>query len=109
MTAAAARMDAFDVKRALASSDEGERLAAIAYLYAHSDPAMLDLLASALSETEDKGFNQYWGIRTIQKMIQQGGRVSGESLKKLRRLAKDIPPGTDRSEELSKILHDLDD
>jgi hypothetical protein len=107
MTAAASRVENFDVKASLFSQDEGQRLAAIAYLYAKPDPQRVDDLVACISEDEDKGFNQYWGIKTIQKIIQQTGEISGTNLNKLRKLAAKTPRGTDRAQELSKILGDV--
>jgi hypothetical protein len=107
MVIAAARVEHFDVKKALLSSDEGQRLAAIACLYAKPDPQLLDDLVVTVCDHEDKGFNQYWGLKAIQKIMQRTGEISGVSLNKLRELVAKIPAQTDRARELSRILGDV--
>jgi len=107
MVVAAARVEDFDAKKSLLSGDEGERLAAIAFIYERPDPQLLDDLVVAICEHEDKGFNQYWGLKAIQKIMQRTGEISGVSLNKLRGLVSKIPAGTDRARELSHILGDV--
>jgi hypothetical protein len=107
MVIAAARVERFNAKESLLSSDEGVRLAAIAFIYAKPDPQLLDDLVVSICEDEDKGFNQYWGLKAIQKIMQRTGEISGVSLNKLRELVEKIPAGTDRARELSRILGDV--
>jgi hypothetical protein len=104
MAAAAAHAPQFDVARALSTDDEGMRMAGIAYRYAQPDPGMLDELISSITERETAAFNQYWGLKTVQNILDNGGTVSKESYSKLDRYAANADPRGDRYREARKIL-----
>jgi hypothetical protein len=93
-----------DVRNLLESEDEGKRLAAIAFLYANPNPHAIDQLIASVTGQEDKAFNQYWGLRTIQKLLGVGGPISVMNFGKLREFAGHLRRGTDRYFEVNRIL-----
>jgi len=107
MTAAALHNVGFDARAALHSSDAGQRLAGIAFLYARPDPTMLEDLVGVITDKEDKGFNQYWGIKAIGKILSLQVRPSGMILNKLAQFADRVEEGTDRKYELRKLLQEF--
>jgi len=106
MTAVACDLKDLDVRNLLESEDEGKRLAAIAFLYANPNPNphAIDQLIASVTEQEDKAFNQYWGLRTIQKLLGVGGPISVMNLGKLREFSGRLHRGTDRYFEVNRIL-----
>lgn len=107
MTAVALSSQGFDARTALRSPDAGQRLAGIAFLYARPDPAMLDELVEVITEKEDKGFNQYWGIKAISKILSLQKQPNKEVLKTLAKFADGVEEGTDRKYELRKLLQEF--
>lgn len=103
MAAAAANADQFDVRRALSAGDEGTRITGIAYLFARPDPGMMDELISTITQKETAAFNQYWGLKTVQNILDHGGKLSDQSRKKLTRYAANVER-RDRYRETMKIL-----
>lgn len=104
MTAVACDLKDLEVRDLLESEDEGKRLAAIAFLYANPDPQAIDELILSVTEQEDKAFNQYWGLRTVQKLLGVGGPISVMNLGKLREFSGRLRRGTDRYFEVNRIL-----
>src|SRR5204863_5309311 len=104
MAPASAHIQHFDAARALASPDEGMRLAGMAYLYAKPDPQMVDDLVTTIAENETAAFNQYWGLKTVQNILDHGGTLSKETYNKLSRYANSTDPRNDRNREARKIL-----
>jgi hypothetical protein len=87
--------------------DAGNRLAAYAYLYAKPSPEKLNVVLNSVL-TEDKPFNQYWGIQVIRNTISQmyPKKISRETAEKLKRLLKTLKPNTDRYYETKNIIDD---
>jgi len=108
----AARLQDFDAEQQLDSPDRGKRLAAYAWVYMHPRPDLLDPLLRSLekysaarrSETDNRPFGEYWGILTLDKVLDQQ-RPSRETLERLRRFGQTVDRGTDRSAEITRILH----
>lgn len=93
----------FDVASSLESDDRGVRLAAYAYLYSHPEPDKTSHLASALA-TEDKPFNQYWGLKAMMEMIKRDPHgLDPQSKRLLVEMLRDVGPSTDRG----RLLHDI--
>jgi hypothetical protein len=109
MTAAASRTNNFDVRSALNSVDPGQRLAAISFLYAKPDASMLSELVDTIVDPskEDKGFNQYWGIKAIGKALALQTKPNQAVLEKLAKFAARVEEGTDRKYELTRLLSEF--
>ncbi|MFE1314907.1 hypothetical protein [Streptomyces sp. NPDC058755] len=96
----------FDVASHLRSSDRGLRLAAAAYLYANPDPAWVGPLAEA-AVSEDKPFNEYWALKALREVLRGHCEALDEETRGLlRRRMRQLPPGTDRAEQIGKLLRD---
>jgi hypothetical protein len=102
----------FDVRKALGEADRGIRLAAYASLYKLPKFDLLGELINSVTRVEDKPFGQYWGIKSIGKVI--GNRkehdLSPQLVAQLEQfhLTK-LHAGTDRYHALSSVLRDLKD
>jgi hypothetical protein len=108
MVAYAPNLTDFDVKEALKAEDPGSRLAAYAYLYARPAFEPLEALVSSVTR-EDKPFNEYWGIRAIDKVLADRPPDANidMTITKLRKyLNCKLPPGSDRYYELYRILRE---
>lgn len=93
----------FDLPACLNSDDEGQRLAAYAYLYPNPEPELTSQLVETIAK--DNPFAQYWALRTLRRQLQ----VDPEALDRngrrcLQELFADLDPGTDRAYELRQIL-----
>ncbi|WP_042373060.1 hypothetical protein [Streptacidiphilus neutrinimicus] len=96
----------FDVASHLRSSDRGLRLAAVAYLYANPDPAWARQLAET-AVSEDKPFNEYWALKALSEVLRGHCEELDDAMRdKLQLRSRQLPPGTDRSEQINKLLHD---
>ncbi|MFF4479730.1 hypothetical protein ACFY1A_22295 [Streptomyces sp. NPDC001520] len=89
----------------LASPDGGLRLAAYARLYAVPVPDALTLLADAVVR-EPLAFNQYWGIRALDKVVDAVG-VEDVPPGVVRRLEDCRPRGSDRVALLRRLITKL--
>jgi hypothetical protein len=98
-----------DVAKALMSNEDGERLAAYAYLYARPDIQLIGPLVTSVTRLEDKPFGQYWGLQAISRVLtsREGVSVPDAARLQLRQFAQMVPRGTDRDYEIRKILRDL--
>jgi hypothetical protein len=94
-----------DVNAALQGS-RGMRLAAYTYLFARPDVRHLPALVTALTEVEDKGFNEYWAIRAIGNVtaLAPASRLSNTLCRKLTTYHRSLATSTDRHFELSRVL-----
>lgn len=90
MTAAAAGVQDFDVKDYLSSSNEGNHLAGLAYLFAKPRADMLDRLIDSIAQEKRAAFNQYWGLKTIEHILESGGRLSPQDSDRLRGYMKGL-------------------
>jgi len=92
----------------LAHKDRGWRLMAYAFVYARPDFAVFSpLVASACDFTdENKPFGQYWSILAIERVLGVRGKatVSRRDAEKLEALYRWLTPGTDRSEEMRRVM-----
>jgi hypothetical protein len=100
----APRTVAFDWRAALADEDQGIRIAAYALLYITPDPAAAGELARALTTREQAAFGQFWAIQALGRALGAAGTPDPAVLAELRAFQERLPPGTDRSYELSRIL-----
>jgi hypothetical protein len=95
----------FDLSSYLNSEDEGERLAAYAYLYANPDPRLTSQVAAVMAR--DKPFAQYWALRALRRQLQADPEALDlNSRRSLERLLVALGPGTDRSYELRQLLRE---
>lgn len=94
----------FDPSEYLASDSRGLRLAGYAYIYANPDPRRIqEVVASVVKE--DKPFGQYWGLRTLDTLMQIApDALDGNSFRELQSLKNRVGRGSDRWYQLSKIL-----
>jgi hypothetical protein len=93
----------FDLPAYLNSEDEGQRLAAYAYLYANPDPALAPNIAATLSK--DKPFAQYWALRTLRRqLLADPQALDSNTRRSLEELRATLGPGTDRGYELQQLL-----
>jgi hypothetical protein len=109
MIATADKLQNFRVEKWLAETDRGKRLSAYVYLYTRPDYSQLDNLIDSVCRIEDKPFGQYWGIQAIEKVLgrRENQKVSLRVLQKLREFFHQLPTGTDRYYEMTRILSAL--
>ncbi|MGW7824693.1 hypothetical protein ACWGLF_43095 [Streptomyces puniciscabiei] len=94
----------FDVKSHLESPDRGLRLAAAAYLYANPDPAWVRPLARQ-AVREDKPYNEYWALKALRRVLRgHCDQLDQETRDLLRNRMNQMPPGTDRAEQIRTLL-----
>ena len=109
LTILAGRLDAYDWQSALRSNDGGERVAAYAYLYARPIGTSVEELVSALTHAESTPFGQYWAILALEKCL-PGKTASLQNVEyELRKYLADVPVGSDRYFELSRLLAVIND
>jgi hypothetical protein len=109
MAALAPDLAHFDVEHALGAKDPGSRLSAYAYLYACPNFGYAEALVDTVT-SEDKPFNEYWGIRAIGRVLgsrPQDANIDMTVTKLRKHLENRLRPGTDRYYELSRILREL--
>jgi hypothetical protein len=54
---------------------------------------------------EDKPFGEYWAIRTLRRQVETDPTVLDRNTRRrLEAHLKDLPPGTDRANELREVL-----
>jgi hypothetical protein len=93
----------FELPTYLNSEDEGQRLAAYAYLYANPDPALTPNIAATL--TKDKPFAQYWALRTLRRqLLVDPQALDLNTRRSLEQILVTLGPGTDRGYELQQLL-----
>ncbi len=99
------QIDSVAIDELLRDTNSGKRLAAVAFLYAKPSPEKLGVVVDSVL-TEVKEFNQYWGIQTIRKILNQNypNSLGDELEKKLRNLFRQLPPNTDRYYEMQNII-----
>jgi hypothetical protein len=107
MASLAFRVDNFDVRKRLKDTDPGYRLAAYAYLYSRPDASLLDALVESVTRIENKPFGQYWGIKTIGKVLDLADPIPKEIISNLQEFLLKLKRGTDRYFALSTILNEL--
>jgi hypothetical protein len=96
----------FELPAYLNGEDEGQRLAAYAYLYANPDPALTPNIAATL--TKDKPFAQYWAIRTLRRqLLADPQALDLNTRRSLEEILATLGPGTDRGYELQQLLSGL--
>jgi hypothetical protein len=81
MIAVVGGLTKFDTKAALASTDEGDHLVAVVYLYVHPDFEDLDELINNV-KAEKQPFVQYWGVQAIGKILALQDHVPSISQRK---------------------------
>ncbi len=98
-------VDHFDVARYLAIEDRGIRLAAYAYLVDHPSTVSLQSLVRA-AINEDKPFGQYWALKAIgHQMTLSSDQLNAADLAALSDLGRRAGAGTDRAQEISRIVN----
>ena len=108
MVANAPNLTDYDVEEALKGKDLGSRLAAYAYLYARPAFEQLEALVSSVTR-EDARFNEYWGIRAIDKVLADrppDANIDMTITKLRKHLNNKLPPGSDRYYELHRVLRE---
>lgn len=94
----------------LSSNRIGERLAAYAYCMTRPVDVRIERLVDVVA-TEDKPFNQYWGLQAIARALStptaRYDRAAVEG--RLRGMREQYPPGTDRRFVTDQILSSLSD
>jgi hypothetical protein len=96
----------FDLSAYLNSEDEGERLAAYAYLYANPDSTLTQNIAATLAK--DNPFAQYWALRTLRRQLRADPQALDWSTRRsLEGLLSVFAPETDRGYELRQLLNDV--
>jgi hypothetical protein len=110
MLSVAVSVENFDVVKALASDDAGERLQAYAFLYSKPTFSYLErLVATVTSGLEPWPFGQYWAIRAVGRIVENvDPKTIPMSVKReLRDFCIQLPTDTDRHFELSKTVRVL--
>jgi hypothetical protein len=110
MVALSASVDDIEVERYLLSDDAGERLQAYAFLYAKPRASALEqLVKTVTSGLEPYPFSQYWGIRSIGRILEtvDSKTVSASVKRELSTFCNQVSTDTDRHFELSKIAETL--
>jgi hypothetical protein len=105
-----ASVDDLEVERYLLSDDAGERLQAYAFLYAKPRASALgQLVKTVTSGLEPYPFSQYWGIRSIGRILEtvDSKTVSASVKRELSTFCNQVSTDTDRHFELSKIAEAL--
>lgn len=106
MIAVSRESDVPNVEALLASEDRGLRLAGVAYLNARPDPAFVAALAR-IGLTDDKPFNEYWGLLTLRKVLKGGcDHLDANLRRQLQERLRVLTPGSDRAREIQGILRD---
>jgi hypothetical protein len=100
----AKNLDNIDWPAYLSSSDGGKRLAAYAYYYARPRPSAASDIVSVLTSIEKTPFGQYWAIRALGSIMDSYPSSLDRFLPILNNFLPDLPAGTDRSYELSRII-----
>jgi hypothetical protein len=109
MIAAIRRGDDIEIEESLRSGNPGQRLAAYTMLYTRPDPDFTIPLVDSIVDIESKPFGQFWGLRSLARMIESSGRhvIDLNTERRLREFLMSLPAGTDRWYELSRILDAL--
>ncbi|MGP4111705.1 hypothetical protein ACTWP5_12410 [Streptomyces sp. 4N509B] len=99
------RVAVLDVEAMLSSDDPGQRLASVARLHAVPDPTHFASLVDA-AVREPLPFVKYWAFNALGRAIDEIGadQVSVGTVRKLRAHLADVPPGSDRSRALQRVL-----
>ncbi len=93
-----------DVGALLASEDRGLRLSGVAAVYAKPRSDVIPALVR-IGVTPDKPFNEYWALAALRKAIDGHCEdLTVESRNELRVRLHDLHPGTDRAEEIRRVL-----
>ncbi|WP_344631839.1 hypothetical protein [Streptomyces glaucosporus] len=105
MLKSAPRVRDLDVDALLGSEDAGERLAAIARLYAVPDPAKLGRLVDALIR-EELPFLSYWGVNVVERLVSGMGpaEVPIGIVQRMRAHLGEIPADSGRAAAFRNIL-----
>lgn len=102
------RVPGFDVDALLASGEPGERLAALARLYADPDPAKLERLVDA-AVREELPFLTYWCANTVERLLSgtDADAVPAGLARRLRSRLRELPAESDRARSLRRVLRQL--
>ncbi|RUV93019.1 hypothetical protein EOA75_15380 [Mesorhizobium sp. M1A.F.Ca.IN.022.07.1.1] len=92
---------------ALRSADPGQQLGAIAYVFKFPDTSKIGELIDVVENTTQP-FVQYWGLRAIQRAVDEGAEYSISDLERLRRVGAIFGSGTDRYLLANSIVRTLD-
>jgi hypothetical protein len=96
-----------EVSTLLSSPDRRARMAAYAYLYANPDPGWIGELIDAVN-TEDARFGQYWGVRTLRRLVEAAPAVlDAPTRRRLEQLAATFDPDTDGADDLRDLLREM--
>jgi hypothetical protein len=104
LTILANKLDNIDWPAYLESSDGGERLAAYSYFYARPRPSAASGIVSVLTRIEKTPFGQYWAIRALGSIMDAYPTSLYRFLPILNNFLPELPAGTDRYYELSRII-----
>lgn len=102
-----APLDAFPITDYMHSGDDGNRMAAYAYIYANPEIGLASALTNAIL-LERTRFGQYWAIRALGRVIAKGGYgLDSKSTQDLADLLSRLEPGSDRAYELGQLLSEI--
>lgn len=96
----------FDATLALRSQHPGIRLAGYAYLYAHPQRELLEVLVDVLTDREHAAFSQYWAIRAIALVVESEGpdALSATAAGKLMKFCRQLSPDSARAHTIIRLF-----
>lgn len=96
----------FDPTLALRSQHPGIRLAGYAYLYAHPQRELLEVLVDVLTDREYAAFSQYWAIRAIALVVESEGpdALSATAAGKLMKFCRQLSPDSARAHTIVRLF-----
>ena len=95
--------DGFDWRSALASEDNGIRLAGYAYLSARPQRGAAEPLVHTLLQRDEKPFVQYWALKALEAVAPQDQAIAG-FLPELKEFQRELGPETDRGRECGRLI-----
>lgn len=106
LVAVTPRESDFDATLALRSQHPGIRLAGYAYLYAHPQRELLEVLVDVLTDREHAAFSQYWAIRAIALVVESEGpdALSATAAGKLMKFCRQLSPDSARAHTIIRLF-----
>jgi hypothetical protein len=99
----------FDWDASLRSYDEGERLAAYAYLHVNPTCSAADVLVRVLTQLENKPFGQYWALMALRRVLSTCDVDTAErAVRNLSPFGERLRAGTDRRILFDALRRDVE-